>query len=324
MLRFSLHISALSVRLGLLGLLAPLCTGCIFEYPGACPPASDDLHIIFDWSHAPQGLPEGMGVYFYPLEGPGYWRYDLTPAGGHVAVPRNTYNLISYNNDTDAMLFEGTGSFTTAIVTTREGNLSDGASTHYIGPEPPAARDAADEPVRQQPNNLWVCSADNIDATHATDSLVLTPRHAVATYRITVTDITNLESVSQMSLSLSGLSGGLTLSTVTPLTTAVTVPGSLTQASETSATGRMLTFGAAATVNRLCLYFWLRDGQKKVVDFDVSAQIATAPDPMDVTIAVSGVELPKVETSGGDTGSVPGIDVGVDDWDYVIIELSPL
>lgn len=325
MLRFNEHIFGRSVGLVLAGLLAAMSGGCTHKSLDSCPAVTDDLHVAFGWDAEAVALPEGMAVFFYPQQGSGYWRYDLPPEGGHVAVPRNRYDVIIYNNDTDAMLFEGTGSFATASVTTRQGNLSDGVAALYTGAEPPHSHEAADEPVRQQPNQLWVCAAANVDATHATDSITLTPAPAVATYRITVTDITNLGSVSQMSMSLSGLAAGLRFADRVPLTTAVTVPGSLSQTSPTSAVGTMLTFGSAASANHLCLYFWLRDGQKKVVDFDVSTQIASAPDPMDVAITVSGVELPEVETSpGGNPGSGSGIDVGVDNWDYVVIELSPL
>ena len=52
-------------------------------------------------------------------------------------------------------------------------------------------------------------------------------------------------------------------------------------------------------------------------EFGVADFISDAPDPLDVHISVKGVSLPSVE---GGSGS--GMDVGVDNWDIIDIELS--
>lgn len=81
----------------------------------------------------------------------------------------------------------------------------------------------------------------------------------------------------------------------------------------------MLGFGRINDRGRclLSIYAVLRDGTRRVYERDVTETVRNAPDQTDVEIRISGIEFPEIETSEG-----TGMEVGVDDWEVVEIELS--
>ena len=150
--------------------------------------------------------------------------------------------------------------------------------------------------------------------------MTLAPRPVTARYTVIVSDISNLSSAAQMSMALTGLAPGYIFATDSLVNIPATIPGPLAPSGADSASGTLLTFGRApsAAANTLALYFWLRDGTNKLFEIPVRSQIDAAADPLNVTIRVSGVALPAVGASGG-TGS--GMDVGVDNWEIIDIDL---
>ena len=279
----------------------------------------EGLRVNFDGSRAPGAHPEGMGILLYPTSGHSHWRYNLRPSGGTIEVADGHYDLITFNNDTEDVLFENDGAYATLCAVTREASLTDGLSLTYGGAAPPRGRDA-DQPVMAQPDMMWRVLLPGL-AVVRNDTVTLAPEPVVATYTITVDSVENLESAAQMCMAVSGLSVARVLADSVNVDWPITVPGSIARLQSASLRGQMLTFGdcASARSNTLFLYFWLRDGQKRLYQFDVSAQVASAPDPMNVDIRVARLQLPVTQTP--DSGEDAGMDVGVDNWETVDIEL---
>lgn len=71
--------------------------------------------VEFDWMDDPDANPEGMCVYFYPMDGKGSMRrFDFKGMmGGHIELAMGKYRVLCYNNDTEAVLFGGTNRFET-------------------------------------------------------------------------------------------------------------------------------------------------------------------------------------------------------------------
>lgn len=305
---------------------ALLLTGCVKEYPDDCWPRQAQVRVDFDWSET-DARPEGMGVLFYPADGGDYQRHDFGSGGGRATVAPGVYSLIAFNNDTQSVVFTGDESFESLTAMTRPGQLTDGLSFAYTGPQPPRDAGSAGEPVTVQPDMLTVAVAadETISRNYLTDgmgpqTIVMTPRQAVTRYHVTVTGVENSSSLSAVSMALTGQAPGINMSTMTPVEGRVTVPGSLTVTPDGTLGGQMLTFGlpdTGAVTTRLIVYAWLRDNSKMVFSWDVAAQVGPQRGRRDITISVSGMKLPVV--SGGTGG---GMDVGVDNWDTIDIELS--
>ena len=83
-------------------LLALFATGCNHKELCYQHPHVGEIRVEFDWRYAPEANPQGMVVFFYPLdEGRGdYIRYDFVGGeGGKVNLRAGNYLMLCYNND---------------------------------------------------------------------------------------------------------------------------------------------------------------------------------------------------------------------------------
>ena len=60
----------------------------------------------------------------------------------------------------------------------------------------------------------------------------------------------------------------------------------------------------------------IKDGRRFCYEFDVTDQVRTAPDPMEVLLTVRGLTIDK-----SDTGDGTGFDVSVDGWQTVTVNI---
>lgn len=276
--------------------------------------------VEYDWSECRDAVTPGMTLYLYPMENDeSPWLFNLKSTGGTITVPEGYYRAISYNNNTDGLLFRNTGNYCLIEAYTREGNLLDGFETPYTGSLPSRT---ADEPVVIMPDMMWT-AAETVEVNG--EKLTLTPHRITPLYRFTASDVRNISGVADVCASLSGLIGGIYLNDYKGASYPVTMPSKAKKATDNSITGSMVTFGIPpepSARNILTLYFRLKDGSKHSFNFDVTTQIRNAPDPFDVKINVAGVNLPELPEPpvNPDEG---GIGVDVDTWHTVDIELKP-
>lgn len=299
-------------------LLMPLCQGCIFEYLGPCP-EDDAMYVEYDWQADPTARPEGMSVLFYPSASGPFWRFETPRQGGSVDLDPGLWNAICYNNDTSVILFENQDDFDTAFVTTRTANLTDGLSVSFSSPQPPRRAGEEKQPVIAAPDPIWSASAADFRHTDRYDTLRFAPVPLVARYSVLVQGVTNTRSIARCGMAISGLAAGRHLRSRQPLPVEVIIPGPLRVSATETLSGAQFNFGRTADPSRSILYVYiiLRDARSLVFQYDVTTQIDSAPDPLDVRIVVKGPDLPVIEDGGGG-----GMDVGVDDWETVDIELS--
>ena len=283
--------------------------GCSYPYPD-CEP--ERVGVRFDWSLAPDADPEGMGILFYPIDGRSYWRYDLRPSGGSVDLTPGSYDILSLNNDTESLLLEDNDRYSTFCLTTRPATLTSGLAL--------ASRSGA-EPILMQPDEVWVATLPSRQVTYE-DTITLTPRPMTARFDVTVGRVDHPESAAQTAMAISGLSAARVLTEEGPAPQPATLPGSIALLPDSTMAGTLLSFGDCPdrADNVLSIYFWLRDGQKLLYQFDVGPQVMAAADPMHVRIHVDLIQLP--ETQGPAPDESAGMDVGVDQWETIEIELS--
>ncbi len=297
------------------------------------------VRIEFDWSKAPDATPEGMCVFFYPMEGEDAptRRFDFSGrTGGEIDIQRGRYCVQCYNNDTEAVLFWGMNEYLTHKGYTREGSVFEplfGSAAIYA----PRAEEAEDERVVISPDMMWGCSSIDVEVTekgvnylcikhtdddkHAANTVLtnervitLSPVELVCTYTYEIRKVKNLKYVTQMCGTLSGMSPALLFGNEELDRECVTIPFNGSASDESTIEGRFLVFGyheESEEPNKLLLYVWFADGSKYYYVFDATDQVHGAPDRHHVHICLEGLEFPKP------TGIESGFDPSVDDWEEI-------
>ena len=302
-------------------------------------PHTKTLRVEFDWRDAPDANPEGMCVFFYPLDGEDapQRRFDFTgKTGGGIEIQVGRYRVLCYNNDTESVLLRGTDAFDTHEGYTREGSIFEsiyGSGANYA----PKAKEAEDERVVISPDMIWGCAALDVEisetgvsylcfpeseredwsgkpAVSTEQVITLYPHELVCTYTYEVRNVKNLKYATQMCGSLSGMAPSLLFGDESLGTECVTIPFESVSDGVSTITGRFYTFGhheENTAPHKLLLYVWFVDGSKYYYTFDVTDQIHSAPDKRHVHIIINGLDFPQPIGNGS------GFQPSVDDWQTV-------
>ncbi len=305
------------------------------------------LRIAFDWRDAPGASPQGMVVWFYPIGGTegNVLRFDISGTKGReIEVPAGKYNIISYNNDTELSLIDGTAGFLTHHAYTREGSILEpvsGSRSLRFGDEPPRPDGTSGERVAVSPDELYGCNALEVEVTEQGVSylcfpfeekdnwynlppvvteyvITLYPHDLLCHYSYEVRNVKNLESVTDMCGVLTGMAPTLHFHDESLGTESVSIPLPAYKADDTTIRGEFLTFGhhaAGRAPHRFGLYLWLKGGKSlfygtNEADFDVTGQVHAAADPRRVHFIIDGLDLPSVVSDDGWNASF-------DDWNEV-------
>ncbi len=299
------------------------------------------LKVEFNWQNAPDADPQGMCVFFYPSGGGEPRRFDFKGTqGGYIELTVGEYNVITYNNDTEGILFANQNAFGKHQAYTREGNLLEPVLGSSAGV--PRASGTDEEKVVITPDMLWGCTSLNVTVTEngvgytcvpfkdkesqveveSTEHVItLYPYECMCLYSYEIRNVKNLNLATQMCASLSGMAGGMTIATGELFTQSVTLPLEARILRDSSKiVGQFYTFGHSGqneAPHKMLLYVWMNNGDKFYFGegserFNVTEQIHKAPNQRRVHIIIDGLELPlAMEGDGSDWK------VSVDDWDEV-------
>jgi hypothetical protein len=317
----------MSKRIPLLAVALLALTGCRYK-----PLCYDHHHwvnikVVYHWDKDPDAKAEGMTIQFHdpniafvdePL------RYDLPGmAGGTVRLLPGDWQPISYNNDTEAILFRGMNSIDTYEAYTRSSSLEEGTKMATRSPMPRAAG-TENEPVILEPDMLWGVAGEPF-TLHFGDSertIDLYPAPLIRHVYITIRNVPNLQYTYGIGGALSGLapsvfvaSGELGEMCVTQAFEGDIVDGG---------TIRMhaLFFGHCphqVNTHILAIYAILADNSKWYYTVDVTDQMhdpVRNPDPYHVYIELDDLPIPKPIVNGS------GFHPTVDDWVGEEIELT--
>ncbi len=304
------------------------------------------LRLAFDWRDAPDARPEGMSVFFYPEE-PGRepirFNFKGRDGGGEIEVPRGRYRILTYNSDTPGVFFSGTDDIEALTAFTRSGDMLEplGVRTKPESGWKLRAEGAESEPVVICPDMMWGCSAvdvkvDEQGATYicipesekeewtgrppVTTEYVITlyPHELTCIYTFEIRNVKNLDLVSRVSASLSGMSPSLRLFDEELDKECVTLPFDA-QVETGKIVGRFITFGQHEEnpdPHKMMLYLFTKDGRALVFGtndeaFDVTSQVHAAPNRRRVHLIIDGLDIPLVPSVPADPG---GYIPGMDDW----------
>lgn len=301
-------------------------------------PHMASVRLEFDWRDAPDADPEGMCVFFYPVEDEvaPMRRFDFNgKSGGQIDIQVGKYRVLCHNNDTETVLMRGTEDFYTHEAFTRNGDIFENIYGSSARSSAPRAAGAEDERVVLEPDMLWGCVALDVEITetgisyvsvHGDESSVkqsfstemvitLYPHEQICTYTYEIRNVKGLDRVSQMCGSLTGMAPSMLFHDESLGQECVTLPFDAHAGDATTIVGKFLTFGHNETneaPHRMLLYVWMDNGEKYCYGtegerFNVTGQVHSASDKRHVHIVIDGLDLPK-PIGGGE------LDTSVDDW----------
>ncbi len=276
------------------------------------------VRVDYEWDNNELFRPDGLANLFYLSDSDqgNYWRSDFRPEGGNLRLPAGQYNVVAFNNDTENILFSGIDhleqlTFSTPILDTSsipEDQL----------PFPP-------QKLYTQPDRMWASlrKGVQVDNTLELQSLVLKPKRITREFHIEMTDIGNLESALHYYACLSDLTSSFKADEMMQTGPSVTMGNFMHPIGGSSLSSTITSFGVNknSSEQHLAIYMWLSDGERKVYLYNVTDQIHEAPDSMNIQIKVKGPILPEIIPGEGESGGTGGMDVGVDNWDFIDIEL---
>lgn len=285
-------------------LLAALLAGCRHkELSDGIEPAVK-VNVAFDWKFSPDANPGGMCVFFYNKDNGEARRFDFPGTkGGQITLPPGDWHVMSYNNDTEGIIFGGHDGYRSHTATTRQASILEPVLGNYAAPTTPRAEGTDGETVSLTPDMLWgdAFEEHNIPGNVKTHTVTVTPRELVCHYSYEIRNVENLGHVTDMCAAISGMAGTLTLHSEELHETLHTLPIPAEKGGAATITGEFLTFGhheSNAAPHLMTLYVWTDDGRKWVFGsthsekFDVSDQVDNAPDKRHVHIVIDGLDIP--------------------------------
>lgn len=257
--------------------------------------------------------PRGLCIYAYPLEaGLGSaQRFDFD-YGEQMTLNLmpGRYSIVAFNNDTEAILFSGAKNFDTHTAYTRDGNIFEpilgrGGITRAEGSP------TVDNRITISPDMLWAASLPEYQVTDSgSDNLELELKCVTQSYSILVEDVENVEGVTDICGTVTGLAHKVKLSDLSLSEEPATIPFQCFKGDGNSIFGSFTTFGhneSLSNEHHLVLYFWMESGSKWYIDVDITDQIDNAADSDNVIVSIPKISLPAEETSNW-------IEPSVGDW----------
>lgn len=162
--------------------------------------------VEYDWAQAPDAKDiRGTRCYFYRSEDGSY----VTTAnfsgmkGGSLYLEQGTYDVISYNSDTDKLHWRGTNALSSLETYTRDASLTE---------DLPGYNYEKIDGLVLTPNRLWSGREDRVYVSR-NDTTIITLMPLKATYEVIweVTGIKGVSRVNACAVSISNVGGSLML-----------------------------------------------------------------------------------------------------------------
>lgn len=269
------------------------------------------IEIRFMWDKAQEAGVEGMSLYFFGVDGSRNWRYDVAGmTGGNVELPLGKYRLLTVNNDLPGVVISDTESFSSLQAKCRNslptgmlyGAKVDEIEVTLCGVD----YTQPDGSVKHCPYNLVRCYPDSL----------------AVVYSLIVEKPKGLGGVRSINAVLSGMGKKLNISSGESLEGGARVSFPLALDADSCLRGATTAFMSPHKESPfdVSVRFIRSDGKEYVKNVDVTSQVSHSFGARNVIIVLKDFEIPEEQppTSSGDVG----IEVGVDGWDKIEIDLS--
>ena len=284
-----------------------------------------EVSIRYNWTNTPETALAGTTALFYSGEGEPV-RYDFTGMqGGPARLSPGSWQVVSYNNDTEAILYRG-NTVESLEAYTRPSSLEEGTKL-MTKSSMPKARGTEQEPVILEPDLLWGGASEVFEVADGQSHVIPVPMGERAVeIEVTIHNVPNLEYTSGLGGALSGLAGSVFVADGKVGSECVT------QSFEVAATGpatlqmRLNTFGHCPKAGEgphnthiLTIYAVLADGSQWYYTTDVTVQMhdpVQNPNRYHINLSLDQIPLPKPIINGS------GFQPTVDSWQGVEIEIG--
>lgn len=284
-----------------------------------CPCGMQDIHVLFEWDRCADADVAGMTLYFYSNRDQGQvWRFDIAGRdGGPVELPAGRYRMLACNNDLPGVILDDTGSPST-IHAAVNGMIEPGVYGSSGMLYDVVVRDLEVTP----------CGVRYVTETGAVKEcglgLVRCHPDSLATqYTVILRDVSGLEHVRSANVILKGLRKEIYLDSGLPSDESA----SLSMKTELDRTRAVMSaqgcgfspLDAADPNYSVSLRVMLNNGEGLVRDIAVKSENLNCITEHNVIILIEGISIPDE----GSPGDIDGMDVGVDGWDVINIDLEP-
>lgn len=291
--------------------------------------------VVFDWSETTNADPSVMQFLAFENGDGKLHEFGFTKkTGGEIDLAAGEYKAIAYNNDTETLYRRG-DTWKAIEIFTRETTLAD-FSKLFTSRATPRGAGSEDEIVIEEPDMLWTAGDGEVARAgdNASEILTMKMRPSVYTYHFTVSGVSNLEYVTEITATISGMSGSMFPSTGKASDTHCTIPIHVTSDGKSSITCTVRSFGhcpelddaagiSAGANHHLVIYARLTDSSKWYYDFDVTDELhepghtVVTPEG-DTEILIDLEELPFPRPIADDSGMHPD----VEEWNEVNIDIN--
>lgn len=291
-------------------------------------PHVQNVLLVFDWRHI-SNVPGAMRVFFYPVNNSrrtAPYVFDISSAtaaeGTEILVEEGIYHVVSFNIDTENILYRNENILSEFEVYTQERMLTLNArkDNRVV---------TRSLPLVGTPD--WMCraSSEEVRIGHAQDEgpvrIVLTPRPAVSKFICEIRGVKNLQYVKSVVGTLSGVAGSLFMGTGMLPTVSSIVHFDM-QIKDNLLTGDFLLFGLhsplmEADKNILTLYFRTEVGVRSV-SFDVSDRIEIEEDKSQYVIKANVIIDADIDLPSPIVSDEGGIAVDAEEWDAIYIDID--
>lgn len=270
-------------------------TSCISESLQPCPDDKVVITIVNDWKESPAADPEGMAYMFYRKGVASPWRFDFPGRdAGKVALEPGEYEFVMFNDDTYDVVFEaGRGGL--PFVTTSPDMARRDAGRRELYEAPDMMWSGSIAMIKVSHDGVEYASGDTLAGHPGRYQIVTHPRQITPVYTVRVLRVVNIRGVSAMKGTISGMSYGIDLYGIVGSDRSVDVAFNPVVAADSTVEARFHTFGVSAShdaTNELRLCFLLSDGRLICQTYDVTKDVKSAPDPMNVEIVIDSLSLP--------------------------------
>lgn len=284
-----------------------------------CPRGMQGIHVMFEWDRSANADVAGMTIYFYPIgDRGGMWRFDIAGRdGGQVEFPAGRYCMIACNNDLPGVKLEDNGSPSMTRATAVRLSAPDVyGSTGML-------YDAVVRDLEVTPCGVrYVTEAGAVK--ECGKGLIRCHPDSLATqYTVALRKVKGLERVRSANVILKGVRDAIYLEDGRPSEVCAALSMRM-DLDRVDAVMSALGCGfapreAADTHYSLSLRVILNNGQGVARDIPLTPENLNSITAHNVIITIEGIEIPDEGSPGG----IGGIDVGVDGWDEIDIEIEP-
>lgn len=278
------------------------------------------IDVRFLWDNAVGADPAGMTLLFYPHDtGCSFWRYDISGRdGGQVEIESGTYTMIAVNNDLPGIRLDDISYIDSARAMTVAATkaLADSTGILYEG---------VIGDLTVMPGYVSYRCSDGEWGKGRHAMIECSPDSVTTMFNIRLTDAIGMERVRNLEGVLEGCAGGITLLTRQPLPDSVAVAFPiLFDASAGSAAGCVSGFACSGVSAHYTLVLRARYTNGIVYEkkLDITDEILNHPSTHSVEIIINGLIFPENPSQGGENQNSLGIDVGVDGWHTVEIDIN--